>query len=130
VLPPGQWRTPLRVQALHPLAYLRIFGRRLPHALGVLTALERRHPRQPHHYLPYIGVRPDAHGHGLGTALLEPLLQRCDHEGLPAYLEASSPDNARLYRRVGFTTQELVQPLGAPPIELMIRNPATPRSYP
>jgi GNAT superfamily N-acetyltransferase len=123
ILPPGHWRTPLRVQAVHASGYLRIFRRRLPRALGVLTALERRHPRQPHYYLPYIGVRPHAQGQGLGTALLAPLLQRCDREALPVYLEATSPDNARLYRRLGFTTRETLRPLGSPPIELMIRNP-------
>jgi hypothetical protein len=51
------------------------------------------------------------------------MLDRCDREGLPAYLEASSPDNARLYRRLGFTSLEVVRPLGAPPLELMIRTP-------
>jgi ribosomal protein S18 acetylase RimI-like enzyme len=131
VLPPERWRTPLRVQAAHAPSYLRVFRQRLPRALGVLATLERHHPHRPHYYLPYIGVRPDAQGRGLGTALLTPVLERCDREDLPAYLEASSPDNARLYRRLGFTTQEVLRPLGSPPIELMIRNPraaAPPRS--
>jgi GNAT superfamily N-acetyltransferase len=123
VLPPGHWRTPLRVQARHAHTFLAVFKRRLPVALGVLTALERRHPRAPHYYLPYIGVRPDAQDRGVGTALLAPLLGRCDREDVPAYLEASSPENARLYRRLGFSCIEIVRPLGAPPIELMIRHP-------
>lgn len=93
--------------------------------MGTLTILERRHPRQRHYYLPYIGVRPAAQGRGLGTGLLAPVLERCDRERLPAYLEASSPDNARLYRRLGFTTREIIRPLGSPPIELMIRDPGT-----
>ena len=125
ILPPGQWRTPVRVQALHAPGYQRAFGRQLPRALGTLTILERRHPRHRHYYLAYIGVRPSAQGRGLGTALLQPLLDRCDREQLPAYLEASSPGNARLYRRLGFTTREIIRPLGSPPIELMIRNPGT-----
>jgi hypothetical protein len=58
-----------------------------------------------------------------GTALLRPVLRRCDREGLPAYLEASSPDNARLYRRLGFVTRATVRPLGSPPLELMTRPP-------
>lgn len=122
-LPPGHWRTPPRVQLTHAASYLSIFGRRLPRALGVLAALERRHPRRPHYYLAYIGVRPGAQGLGLGSALLRPILGRCDRDGLPAYLEASSPDSARLYRRLGFTTHEIICPLGSPPIELMSRRP-------
>jgi ribosomal protein S18 acetylase RimI-like enzyme len=125
VLPPGQWRTPVRVQTLHAAGYLRAFGHLLPRAVGTLANLERRHPHHQHYYLAYIGVRPAAQGHGLGTALLQPVLERCDRERLPAYLEASSPDNARLYRRLGFTTLETIRPLGSPPIELMIRNPST-----
>jgi GNAT superfamily N-acetyltransferase len=124
VLPPGRWRTPLRVQGRRAPDYLAVFGRRLGHALGVLTRIEQAHPRHRHYYLPYIGVTPPAQGSGIGTALLAPVLRRCDAEGLPAYLEASSPDNARLYRRLGFTTVRTIRPLGAPPIELMLRRPA------
>jgi len=113
------------VQARHARGYARIFGARLPRALGVLTAMERRHPREPHYYLPYIGVVAAAQGQGLGTALLKPLLDRCDREGLPAYLEASSPRNARLYARMGFAATEDIRPLGSPPMRLMLRKPPT-----
>ena len=124
VLPPGHWRAPLKVQLRHGTGFTRAFGPRLPLAFAVLTALERRHARNapaPHVYLPYIGVVPAAQGQGVGTALLEPVLERCDRVRLPAYLEASSPGSARLYRRLGFKTLETVRPLGAPPIELMLR---------
>jgi GNAT superfamily N-acetyltransferase len=124
VLPPGQWRTPFGVLARHSYAFGRIFGARSPRAFGLLTAMEHHHPRERHYYLPYIGVVPSAQGRGLGTAMLEPILARCDRELLPAYLEASSPDNARLYRRLGFVTTDVVRPLGSPPIELMTRRPA------
>jgi RimJ/RimL family protein N-acetyltransferase len=124
VLPPGRWRTPLRVQALHAPGYARVFGRRLPRALGVLAQMERRHPSRPHSYLAYVGVAASAQERGLGTALLTPMLDRCDRERLPAYLEASSPASARLYARLGFTTIEEIRPLGAPPIQLMSREPA------
>ena len=124
VLPPGHWRAPFAVQLRHGAGFTRAFGPRLPLAFAVLTALERRHARHvpgPHVYLPYIGVVPAAQGQGLGTALLAPVLERCDADGVPAYLEASSPGSARLYARLGFETVETVRPFGAPPIELMIR---------
>lgn len=123
VLPPGRWRMPLRAQAAHAPEFLRIFGRRLPHALGLLSSIERRHPRRPHHYLAYLGVTPAAQGLGVGTRLLESLVERCDRERLPAYLEASCPRNAELYRRMGFVGTEVIRPFGAPPMELMLREP-------
>lgn len=125
VLPGDRWRTPVKVQARQGPRYLQIFGRRLPVALGVLTRMEHRHPREPHVYLPYIGVIPASQGEGIGTALLTPVLDDCDAAGLPAYLEASSPRSAALYARLGFETVEVIRPFGSPPIELM-RRPAHP----
>ncbi|MER6121554.1 GNAT family N-acetyltransferase [Streptomyces sp. NPDC001795] len=55
-----------------------------------------------HAYLWMIGVAPGRQGEGLGTALIRHVLDRCDREGLPAYLEASSARSTRLYERLGF----------------------------
>ncbi|MGM0355470.1 GNAT family N-acetyltransferase [Streptomyces sp. ECR3] len=61
------------------------------------------HPAdRAHEYLWMIGVVPGHQGRGLGTALIRPVLERCDREGLPAYLEASSPRSVPLYERLGF----------------------------
>lgn len=123
VLPPGEWRTSLPAQARHGPGYFAAFGRALPRALGVLTKLERHHIRVPHIYFAYIGVAPAAQGRGLGAALMRPVLERCDDDGIAAYLEASSPRSAALYERLGFVTREEIRPLGSPPILLMLRSP-------
>jgi len=123
VLPPGEWRTPLRLEARHGLQYLKAFGVALPRALGVLSKLEAHHVRCPHVYFAYIGVAPAAQGQGLGAALMAPTLERCDADGIPAYLEASNPRCARLYERLGFMTLEEIRPFGSPPIRLMLRQP-------
>lgn len=118
-LPPGRWRTP-------PLTTLLLgppFGLRVPHAAGLLAALDRRHLREPHHYFPYIGVAPAAQGRGLGSAMMRPVLDRCDAEGMPAYLEASSARNAVLYERLGFATVRELRFAGSPPLRLMVRPP-------
>jgi GNAT superfamily N-acetyltransferase len=61
------------------------------------------HPAgRAHAYLWMIGVTPERQGEGLGTALLRHALDRCDQEGLPAYLEASSARSRALYERLGF----------------------------
>jgi GNAT superfamily N-acetyltransferase len=123
VLPPGAWRVPVSVQARHLPAYAKVFGRGLPRALGVLTRLERLHLRRRHHYIAYVGVAASAQGRGLGDAMLRVVLDTADRDGLPAYLEASSPRSAALYARLGFTPIREVRPLGSPPIRLMVREP-------
>ncbi|MEV0635056.1 GNAT family N-acetyltransferase [Streptomyces sp. NPDC050619] len=69
--------------------------------IGRLTA--GVHPAdRAHAYLWMIGVAPQRQGEGLGTALIAPVLDRCDREGLPAYLEASNARSRNLYERLGF----------------------------
>ena len=69
--------------------------------IGRLTA--EIHPAgRAHEYLWMIGVTPQLQGAGIGTALVRPVLDRCDREGLPAYLEASNARSRALYERLGF----------------------------
>jgi ribosomal protein S18 acetylase RimI-like enzyme len=79
--------------------------------IGRLTS--EIHPSgRAHAYLWMIGVAPGHQGEGLGTALITSVLDRCDREGLSAYLEASSARSRKLYERLGF---ELVdRPLDLP----------------
>jgi ribosomal protein S18 acetylase RimI-like enzyme len=49
-----------------------------------------------------IGVSPERQGEGLGSALIGSVLDRCDREGLAAYLEASNDRSRALYERLGF----------------------------
>jgi len=61
------------------------------------------HPEEPAFYLNFVGVDPTAQGSGLGAQLLQPVLDRCNHDRLPAYLESSNPRNVPFYERLGFT---------------------------
>lgn len=79
------------------------------------------HPHEPHWYLPWIGVRPEAQGAGLGGHLLRRGLARADADGLPAYLEATSRRNAALYARHGFRATGVVVSPGYPEIIPMWR---------
>jgi GNAT superfamily N-acetyltransferase len=120
VLPPKAWSTPPHLVMLQGLC----FGARVDRPAGLLAQIERRHLREPHYYFAYIGVAPAAQGQGLGSRLMAPTLERCDAEGLPAYLEASSERNAVLYERLGFRLQREVSFAGSPPLRLMVRPPA------
>ena len=102
----------------------RILGRALPRTLGVLTFLESQFPEAPHWHLPFLGVVPEGQGHGLGSSLMRPILERCDREGTPAYLEASTPRNRALYLRHDFAVlDEIHLPGGGPPMWRMWREP-------
>ncbi|MCP3766982.1 MULTISPECIES: GNAT family N-acetyltransferase [unclassified Streptomyces] len=86
------------------------------------------HPTgRAHEYLWMIGVVPGRQGEGLGTALIDSVLERCDREGLPAYLEASSARSRLLYERLGFApAHEPLQLPDGPRMWPMWREPRTP----
>jgi len=106
------------------VARMRLFTRRSPAFLVGVTRMEARHPEEPHYYLNILGVSPEAQGEGLGSELLRPMLERCDREGVPAYLESSKERNLAFYGRHGFrVTGEMRFPLGGPPLWFMWRDP-------
>lgn len=117
--PPGVWRVPLHATLMEGGA----FGTHIPRAARLGAAMEWRHIRERHYYVRDIGVHPDTQGQGLGSKLMRPTLDRCDQEGLPAYLEASSERSAALYERLGFRLTSELRIAGSPPLRLMLRRP-------
>ena len=83
----------------------------------------RWHPEEPHWYLPLIGTDPARQGRGYGSALLGEALANCDRQTLPAYLEATSPRNVKLYERHGFEALGTIQEGSSPDITPMLRKP-------
>jgi GNAT superfamily N-acetyltransferase len=90
---------------------------------GVIEAMIRHHPHEPHWYLPFIGVEPGHQGNGLGAALLRAQLAACDDAQLPAYLESTNPRNRPLYERHGFEAVAEIKVGDCPPIVPMLRRP-------
>lgn len=121
-LPPGHWRPSLSRQLLGLPGHISAFGRRIGYAQALAQATVRSHPREPHWYLHTIGVDPGHQGRGVGSALLQSRLRRCDKDTQPAYLESSKARNVPLYERFGFqSTGRLELPAGAPVITTMWR---------
>lgn len=85
--------------------------------------MEKVHPAEPHWYLGLLGVDPSFQGRGLGRYLLEPVLARCDAEGLGVYLETQKPENLAFYERFGCRVRDEVSIAGAPPVWTMWREP-------
>lgn len=116
---PDRWHVPPR----EALRTLRLVNHRAPLLMAGFARVEKLHPREPHFYLASLGVEPGAQGRGLGSALMRPMLERCDREGVPAYLESSKARNVDFYGRHGFrVTGEMRFPRG-PRLWLMWRDP-------
>jgi ribosomal protein S18 acetylase RimI-like enzyme len=72
-----------------------------------------------------MGTRPSRQSHGLGTAVLQPMLDRLDQAQETARLETSTSPNLRFYRRHGFEVAcDLDLPFRAPTTWVMHRRPA------
>jgi GNAT superfamily N-acetyltransferase len=123
-LPPGTWHVGVLAQLRLAPGMIAATGRRLPQVMRAIATVESNHPQAPHYYLAFLGVEPESQGRGLGAALLAPMLDRCDGERVPAYLEASTPRSRALYLRHGFeVTEEFRFPKGGPPSWRMWREP-------
>ena len=117
--PPDRWELPFREVVWN----LPSVSRRLPWLMVGYHRVDALHPPEPHLYLSVLGVDPGAQRGGLGSRLLEPGLEHCDREGVPAYLESSKEANVPFYERHGFrVTREVAMPKG-PSLWLMWRDP-------
>jgi GNAT superfamily N-acetyltransferase len=126
-LPPGNGGTLAHQLArvrvlLHPRLIPRLVPRLPLFALAART-MGRAHPRAlPHWYLSLLATDPPARGQGLGAAVLRPIFERCDADGVGIYLESSKEDNISFYARYGFrVTGEVRLPRG-PRMWLMWRE--------
>lgn len=124
--PPGHWQTRPRDHLRLAVPMLLGINRRIPRALRGLGRVEAVHRAQPadHYYLAVLGTRTALQGKGYGSALLQPMLDRCDREGVGAYLESSKERNVPFYRRHGFeVVQEIPFGPGGPTLWAMWRDP-------
>ncbi|SDH60208.1 Acetyltransferase (GNAT) family protein [Rhodococcus triatomae] len=122
--PPGRWKQSTWSMLRMGPAMWRALGSRMKAGSEAERALEAVHPEEPHWYLSAIGTGAAARGGGFGKALLTSRLDRCDREGVPAYLESSNVANLPYYERFGFElVREVAIPGGGPSFYPMWRNP-------
>jgi ribosomal protein S18 acetylase RimI-like enzyme len=95
---------------------------RLPALMEIFEQMGQFHPKEPHWYLPLIGVDPARQGMGLGSILLRHAVARSDREGVLAYLESSNPRNISLYERHGFVRLGIIQSGQSPEVVPMLRR--------
>ncbi len=127
-LPPAAYPRSIRRDLLSNLRGAPTFvrsGRRLAGAMRLLAVLDKAHHEvtEPHYYLNILGTDPLFQRVGAGSAALQPVLERCDGEGLSAYLETQKEENLAYYARHAFELIQKVDVKGVPPIWTMLRRP-------
>ena len=115
---PATWRERLVMAA----CWYAAIGRRVSQVGVQLARIERAHPVEPHWYLAVLGIDPRHQRRGLGSALMGPILARCDADRVPAYLESSKRSNVPFYERHGFRVLGELAIAGGPVIWRMQRE--------
>jgi GNAT superfamily N-acetyltransferase len=91
--------------------------------LAGLAVIPAAHPTARHWYLVAVGTRPEFQGTGSGPRVIGPVLDRCDADGIPAYLESSNVRNVPFYERLGFVATGVIQVPDGPALTPMWREP-------
>jgi ribosomal protein S18 acetylase RimI-like enzyme len=98
-----------------------------PRVEQIARLMGESHPTdRAHEYLLLIAVDSGLQGQSRGTELISGVLERCDRDGVSAYLEASSLRSRRLYERLGFVfTGRTIDLPDGPHMWPMWRDPQT-----
>ena len=105
-------------------ALAALYGDRAEAVARLEEELAPHRPAGPAWFLATVGVRRDAQGKGVGTAVLSPGLAAADADGFSCYLETSDARNVRFYRRLGFEVTAEVTPSWAAPRTWCMVRPA------
>ena len=122
-LPPGAPFVGPRefVKMFPPIA--RELGTRLPAVLLQLHHMSKLQAKEPRYYLGEIGVLPEHQGQGLGSKIMQPVLELADRESMPCALECTNPKNHVFYQRLGFTIRNVGTSRFHPTVWFMTRDP-------
>lgn len=88
---------------------------------AVLQQMDAAHPKEPHWYLPWLGVDCARQGAGFGSDLLQQCLVRVDADHSPAFLETPNPRTVPFYERHGFRVTSISHAGACPPVTSMLR---------
>ena len=107
----------------------RVFGARRPVVLASERLGAPGRPAEPHWWLHAVGTRPSMRHQGLGAAVLRPVLDRCDAEGVPAAATVYTSTVVRWLERVGFAVTHSTRTAvdHELPIWTLVRQPTPPR---
>nr|WP_246324809.1 GNAT family N-acetyltransferase [Petropleomorpha daqingensis] len=86
-----------------------LMGPRAAEIGGAMSVIGPLRPPEPHAYLHFLAVHPDARRQGLGGEALAPGLDAARADGLVACLETMNPANVPFYEAHGFAVRGEVQ---------------------
>jgi GNAT superfamily N-acetyltransferase len=129
------WHAPEGVPGTRPLPddVRAALATELPHVHGSRWDAVRRtrelvdaaRPAGPHWWLAHLGTRPSSRRQGMATALLRPVLDRCDREGVLAAAAVYTWAAARFLRGSGFEVDRAMHTADDElPLWLLVRAPA------
>lgn len=78
---------------------------RLGRCLTLFSTLNKRSQHEmsePHYILSLLGVEPSDRGQGIGSLLLQPVLEQADRESVPCYLATFTEQAVGFYQKHGF----------------------------
>lgn len=64
--------------------------------------INKMHPKEPMYYLWFIGVDPEYQNEGIGSVLLNEIIEDSESKKRPVYLETSTLKNLPWYEKFGF----------------------------
>lgn len=98
--------------------------RKLIAIITVTDSFRHKDCPQPHWYLNGLAVSPQFQGQGIGSKLLQPVLELADRKREICYLFTSTEGAVRFYQRQGFKVRRELQVFkDAPTLWMMRRSP-------
>lgn len=70
-------------------------------------SIKKKYIRSTDLYLYLLATKPESRHHGLGSIVLEPVLNYCDRENKKCYLETLDEENTLIYEHFGFELVEV-----------------------
>ena len=107
IVMPDKKKTTLKSIMLDAKLALSVIGlSNIKKAMNRESMINKLHPKEPFYYLWFIGVDPSEQNNGIGTKLLNDVINEAKSKHRPIYLETSTLKNIPWYEKFGFTVYE------------------------
>jgi Acetyltransferase (GNAT) family len=104
IVMPDKKKTTLKSILLDSNLALSVIGlSNIKKAMNRESKINKLHPKEPFYYLWFIGVDPLEQNKGIGTKLMEDVINEAISKRRPVYLETSTLKNIPWYEKFGFT---------------------------